>query len=1108
MKKVMIAMFMSMGVVSSWAALPINTSFSSTDSPSYSDGDLASQNDWAQIGSYSNAFDVSAAGSGFISTITNGYTGGELPVSMQVDSPNATDTEWDGSIDFQISRTTNAWDGGAVVEFGLSVANNFLNPGNESAGDEWDIRIATENAGGEDRLDISIQKSPGWATPVRLTPAQAGWDGAGGSDLTTDNLRAVFNVRKTRVDKTYAISVDVINLDTSTTNFGSVAILQTVSNAYNAATLPYFVIQHDGGADIGTPSERFDATIDALSIDVTENVAPLLDAPVLIATGLDGAVSLSWNTVFEAGSYDLTWSSTSNGTYAAVSGGSGLTTNAFTDTGLPNGIERWYKVAAKATGATDAVSDPVPATPVSIAVNASVLNTTFTNLALYSNGDLAGQDLWQAISASNPKAFEVDVSGDGFADSEPFAAFATNGGNHVVYNRLIANGVGHEWSGTVSFNINAIADGDIVTNIVGTTTNIGTIANLSGAEEFFRFGLSSDTDNTDIDPQANDDIVWVVRNDASDKLGIGLNMRGYDINTSLRLEPGQIGWDPLWSSTNAAPDLETDLITLDWNIRNSTVSDLFNGQVIATVGGNSYTGLIVYTEDTLSQSPDVYAAETVKFAMGHRIPDGQALYVAVDSVSVAHTNASAIPYAAPILSAASGVASLTIDLNWSNASEADSFKIYRSEVYGSEGSLIDTVTGTSYTDADPTLQDVRSYMYTVKAVYDGGSAVVASSQVAVWALAQKADLWFPGGDSVRNWCTGNEIYGGDTWTAVAGNGFTHFVEGTGIDGSLLIAGDIGNHNTNLCPLVYGLGQGDIDANALRANSGSDTVRYRMDNASFLFWVQGPAGPVNASVENPEIEYEVGSMTLVKLGTSDPGYVHIAIRNSGQWYVTENTYTKNQDGIINVLNEKWIPLTLATVTDTDRMTVIGAGAGTLGSSLSLTSVDAVGWFIDSMDSPGTTYSYLNLLKMTYGSSPSTYQNWAAGFGVYNDAGAFTNDYDSDGISNGEEWGLNGNPNNSDSRGALDRYSSIDETGTNFLYVYPRLQSADRPVYTIVDDGDLVYAPDFTNVTAHTVLGFGGPWINGSGGENNDLESVTNSIPITENVRFYKLEITEP
>jgi len=1011
-----------------------------------------------------------------------------------------------------------------VIEYGLSVANTYLNPGFTSAGDEWNMRIAMEAAGGNDQLIVSIQQSPGWANLASLTPAEAGWDGAGGSDLETDNLRIAFNVRKTRVDKSYAISADFINVDTAVTNLGG-SVLQTVSNAYNAATLDYFVIQHDGSASTTIPAERFDATIDALRLEVSEDVAPVLVAPVVSALGLDGLVGLNWGAVLEADSYDVTASTTgSNGVYSVVSGGSGLTTNAFVVTGLSNGVEYWFKVTATALNAADAVSSPVSAVPESVTVNGVILNTTFTNQLLYSNGDLAGQDRWQAIAASSPNAFEVDVNGAGFADSEPYAAFATNGGNHVVYNRLIDNGVGSVWSGSVAFTLGAAADGSTVTKVVEGVTNVATIASLSGAEEFFRFGLSSDTDNSDVDPAAEDDMVWVVRNDASDQVGIGLNMYQYNINTSLQLTREQLGWDPLWEdAASTGPDFETDQITLDYSIRKSTATDIYTGQVIAHIGGNSYTGTVVSTLLTQSQPVDAYAADTVKFVMGHRVPVGQQLFVAVDSVSMVHTNASAVPQIAPDLTGSQGIESLSIELSWIGAPEADSYKIYRSESYGTLGTEIADVTALSYTDS-ASLQDKTAYMYTVAAVYGGSEAF--SDQVVVWALAKNAPLWYPGKTSGVDWLGAHQPLDGDVETPVAGNGFTLFISGAGAthpdslpgDKSIFADSDIEPSGVliDLCPLVYMVAQVQSVDGVMRGNDGGGTqptIRYLLSDYSTLFYVDNnigyTGGEFDATQVDPIVDFYVGGTPVLKIGTTEEGYAHVAIRNDTQWYVCTNQYFRNQKGQLNIMNAYWAPLTLATATDTNRMTIVGE-TPVLGSDLSLTKLNAVGWFWDNMTKNpaiGSGWQYLDRIKVEYGSQPSAYQNWAAGYNVYNADAAPNNDYDGDGVDNITEWGLGGNLSDPGNTGIQERRHAMDGSG-NFLYIYPRMTSTPRPTYSIGQSTDLVYTPFSALVKdVDFIETAGGQWE--TTGTGSGFEAVTNEILSTsaEDVQFFKLMITE-
>lgn len=1108
-------MLISMGLLStSWAASLISADFSVGQG--YADGDLAGQNGWALVGTKTNAFNVTdAAGSGYITTLNSGFVGGDTPVSLNVASDNGVDTEWDGSIDFSISRTTNGWSGGSVLEFGLTTTSSALNPGTAGAGDEWDIRIVSQNPGNDDLLQIGIQDGiGGFEMLTALTPAAAGWDGAGGTDLETDNLRVVFNVRKTRNDNVYALTANLINLDTLVSSNG-VTAYQTVSDAYDAATLDYFVIHHDGACNFiaGNTVDRFDATINSINMDVTTGVAPVLMAPVAAALGGNGEVGLSWNAVVEAETYDVTRSDAGiGGTYSPVAGGSGLTTNVFTDTSVSNGSEYWYKVTAKATGAADSVSTPVSATPEAIVGNTTILNTTFVNSgAFYNDGDLSGQDRWNAIADSNPNAFEVDIAGSGFAQSNPL--FATNGGNDVIYSRFTSNEVGSVWSGTTVFSVSAIADGATKTNVINGVEYIGTTANLSGAEEFFEWGISSDAANTDLFPAQEDDVLWVVRNTAADGMSFGLNMYQYNINVSLALSSEQVGWDPLWENTSSEqPDLETEEMTVNWMIRKSPIANKYNGQVTVTVGTNVYEGIVVYTDYAASQAVDAYAASTVEFGMGHRIPLGQMLNVSVDSISVSHTNASAIPQSIPELTAQAGVTSLTIDLNWSGVGEEESVKIFRSEEYGVEGSEIATLPQgtTSYTDSDATLQDLRGYIYTVKTVYDAGATEVASEQSGAFARATIAPLWYPG-DTI-DWLSASRNYGGVSHTPVAsGIGFSQFTTGSGIDGSVLVAADVAVHNTNLCPLIHVVSQNSAELGLIRGNDGgggtSPLIRWKYENHSTLFYFENTVGNTGGEFDgvanNPTISFDVGAFNLLKIGSTDPAYVQLAIRNDNQWYVGKTQYLRSQTGSITVLDEEWTPLTLATATDINRMTVTN-GIYTVGSALSLTKINAVGYFYDNMTANldvGNGWNYMKELKVEYGSQPSVYQSWAAGFNLYNEAAASTNDYDADGFDNVTEWGLGGNPNDINNAGITGRRYAEDGNG-NFLYIYPRLKSSDRPTYTALESDNLVHTTFWDNEASYTIT-TGGTWTD----FRDEFEMVTNAVPMTAPVNFFQLEVTE-
>ena len=120
----------------------------------------------------------------------------------------------------------------------------------------------------------------------------------------------------------------------------------------------------------------------------------------------------------------------------------------------------------------------------------------------------------------------------------------------------------------------------------------------------------------------------------------------------------------------------------------------------------------------------------------------------------------------------------------------------------------------------------------------------------------------------------------------------------------------------------------------------------------------------------------------------------------------------------------------------------------------------------------------------------YSQWAAGYGI----GAGTNDYDSDGINNLTEYGLDGNPTNGQNRGTLPTFIKI---GNSFRYVHPKRSDDVSLTYTVETTTNLVsgtwtnqrYIVAGTNVTGDT------------------LNFVTNDIDTIENEKFIRLKIEQ-
>lgn len=136
-----------------------------------------------------------------------------------------------------------------------------------------------------------------------------------------------------------------------------------------------------------------------------------------------------------------------------------------------------------------------------------------------------------------------------------------------------------------------------------------------------------------------------------------------------------------------------------------------------------------------------------------------------------------------------------------------------------------------------------------------------------------------------------------------------------------------------------------------------------------------------------------------------------------------------------------------------------------------------------------------LRVVSGEEESGYAAWADDWGV--DIGSEINDYDSDGLSNLYEYGLDGNPTNALDLGVASVFEIVDVEGSNVCsYIHPQLSDPESGLnYFLEVNTDLVDGT-WTNV---------GYMVAGTNVTGDALSFVTNIVDTAEARKFIRLMI---
>lgn len=436
------------------------------------------------------------------------------------------------------------------------------------------------------------------------------------------------------------------------------------------------------------------------------------------------------------------------------------------DAGLANGTDYFYVVQAVYPGFPNSTnSTEVSATPVAI-FTGGLIDTSFTSAEGYSNGDLAGQQGWEAATGTDPNAFnitnatttgEASTLGNGFGNTNYI-------GNAVYLDKLMDNLADDTLEGSMEFQVQTyLADGQ-------------TVATLLNAD-ILSFGLTSDANSAHV-AWDGDKALMLVRLVADGNIAVLFTTENSDASTKLaELQREDLGWDPEDEDADGVTtdDLVSETITLDWSIRKTRESGVY--QAKATLGSSTATNtsLAYYT----STKQDMYDSAASRFTLGHYRNAWKTngtltnkADVVLEALSLTHTN---YP---PEVTAPEGVTTLggdrSVTVSWPSTLEATSYDVLFAEQSGGSQRVIASVSDQTYFDS-PRFNGVTNW-YTVRANFDAGSADSAEVPGVPFASIKQID-WF--GDQTGgkdNISTGQ--FGLDQTTGLSTNGGMMFLDYT------------------------------------------------------------------------------------------------------------------------------------------------------------------------------------------------------------------------------------------------------------------------------------------------------------------------------------------
>ncbi|VGO22288.1 hypothetical protein [Pontiella sulfatireligans] len=1092
---------------------------------SYSVGNLTNQNNWTalqntetngvpfpvgqsnQLGQVAfnvdNASWVDTVGtdSDFLTT-----TNGSFVYLNEASAGNADDQVWTTTMDFNFSIP----DGGAA---GIAMPNaEFFYVGltasttnGLSEFDRNDLCFVLRTRAENGRLDVNFQSGDQSDKRIlQIKPENIGWapeavmdDGtAVTADYQTDDLRLIMTTRKTRNADTYTASAIITNLNTGFSFNGLELVGPTTNRVVESSYSTNFYNAADVKVAHGRSSQAYndqiggliDIDIDALSV-VTSSVPPAITAPSGVAASpYDAQVTFSWDSVAEAGSYDVFRSETSDSYGAALTN---VTGTSLLDTTVVNDTTYYYVVQSVFPGLSNSTNSlEASGTPQAI-FTGTLVDTNFIG---YANADLAGQEGWKQVLGSSNNAFNVINSGtsDSAIDTVSTAAnFSTNTGNAVYLDKLMDNLKNDAWEGSIDFVVSAEASSG---------TNVALISNQS----VLAFGVTSDKDAPLIlSGGANDQMALMsllVR--ANGKLVALFGEDGNDADdTRLAVLIGntETGWDP---DNPAAPDLVSDPIRYSWKIRKTTVDGEYQATAtLSNLVSGAFGDMQTIVPYSLKTKQTMYDSPASNFAMGHYYKaklaaDTELVNVTIQDMNVTHTADNL-----PEISAPGNVDTIggdrSVSITWDVAYEADDYDVLFAETSGGDQiTVAGGLTALTYLDS-PRFNGVPGY-YTVRANFPSDSDDSEEKEGTPIALITQINIDGLGSDSTLISSSVNLDQTTGLQTNV-GNEVTYI----DYSSTPFVTSSMGGWSA--APM-YGLSQVNTIEPDITSAKGTTGYRIRQGGAQvingtqsdhFEFTTAGTQAEALWYVKSTDfaepsasIDLTVDTHTVVfanQISANDKPH-RIAIRNGDTWYVSQTHLLSgtlaapDQTTIANLYADAW-----AEVTITPGTWFTDPGTFDTSNNDSFTNVNAIGWFCVGI----TKWKPYQLIYSSSGSIPS-YEYWAGNNGLTNGIDGATDDPDGDGKDNAWEYGLGGDPLDGNDVGALQVFA---EEGGGFSYVHNELRDPNSGItYTVETTDDLVIGTLGTNTSVAGTANIDYYW-----------KSVTNSIPADLDAKFIQLQV---